>query len=138
MTTDDAVRQQHTLQTLVRLSETEAYCDITFFNREPLLGVRLSPKLGAALMYGAGAAKIASILSALETRTGLSFNAADVWVIVEFGRSLPTQEELANVDLADGDAEIAPGVSMREMARQVYHCRDDVEAEAMLRRVLAA
>ncbi|MBP2842373.1 transposase [Pseudomonas sp. PNP] len=108
MTNDDAVRQQHTLQTLVRLSETEAYCDITFFNREPLLGVRLSPKLGSALMYGAGAAKIASILSALETRTGLSFNAGDVWVIVEFGNRLPSAEELANVDLADGEAEIAP------------------------------
>lgn len=138
MTADDSVRRQHTLQTLVRLSETEGYCDITFFNREPLLGVRLSPKLGSALMYGAGAAKIASILSALETRSGLSFDAADVWVIVQFGHSLPTPEELAGVDLADGEAEIAPGVSMREMARQVYHCRDDAETEAMLRRVLAA
>ncbi|HCF0970795.1 TPA: transposase [Pseudomonas aeruginosa] len=136
--TDDAVRRQHTLQTLVRLSESEAYCDITFFNRPPLLGVRLSPKLGAALMYGAGAAKIASILAALETRTGVTFSSDDVWVIVEFGRSLPTAEDLEKVELADGEAEIAPGVSMREMARQVYHCRDDAETEAMLRRVLAA
>ncbi len=136
--TDDAIRLQHNLQTLIRLSETEAYCDITFLKRSPLLGVRLSPTLGAALMYGAGAAKIASILAVLETRTGLAFDAKDVWVIVEFGHNLPTEQDLADVDLAEGEAEVVPGVSMREMARQVYHCRDDAEAEAMLRRVLAA
>ncbi len=136
--TEEEVRRHHVLQRLIRLSENEAYCDITFKSRPPLLGVRLSPKLGAALMYGAGGTKVAQILSTLETRSGLVFDGFDVWVPIEFCNGLPSAEDLANVDLADGEAEVSPGVSMREMARQIYHCRDDAETEAMLRRVLAA
>lgn len=129
---------QHNMQQLVRLSETEGYCDITFHNAPPLIGVRLSPKLGAAMMYRAGAAKISQLMEAVETRTGKTFRAVDVWVIVRFPGGLPTVDDLAGVDLSEGDAEVAPGVSMRLMAKQIYHCKDDVEAEKMLRRVLAA
>ena len=46
---------QHNMRRLVDLSRREGYCDITFRNRDPLIGVRLSPTLNAALMYGAGA-----------------------------------------------------------------------------------
>ncbi|MBO9900361.1 hypothetical protein J7369_22355, partial [Xanthomonas phaseoli pv. dieffenbachiae] len=49
-----------------------------------------------------------------------------------------TDQDLSGVDLADGDAEVAPGVSMRQMAKEVYRCGDDAEAERMLRRILAA
>ncbi|MNP86524.1 hypothetical protein D3C76_1868170 [compost metagenome] len=66
------------------------------------------------------------------------FRAVDVWVIVEFPDGLPSDKELAEVDLADGEAEVVPGVSMRQMAKEIYHCTDDAQAERMLRRVLAA
>ncbi len=66
------------------------------------------------------------------------FRAVDVWVIVEFTEGLPSDEDLARVDLADGEAEVAPGVSMRQMAKEIYRCGDDAEAEMMLRRILAA
>lgn len=129
---------QHNMQRLVDLSRREGYCDITFRDRPPLIGVRLSPTLNAALMYGAGSAKIAQLMDRIETRTGAVFRAVEVWVIVEFPYGLPTEADLAGVDLADGDAEVAPGVSMRQMAKEVYHCKDDAEAEQMLRRILAA
>ncbi|MGP5354157.1 transposase [Pseudomonas helleri] len=129
---------QNNLQQLVDLSRREGYCDITFHNAPPLIGVRLSPKLNAALMYGAGAAKIAELLDCVETRGGKVFRAVDVWVIIQFPFGLPSDEDLANVDLSDGDNEVLPGKSMRLMAKEVYHCKDDVEAEAMLRRVLAS
>lgn len=128
---------QHNMRRLIDLSMREGYCDITFHNREPLIGVRLKPTLNAALMYGAGAAKMVELFDRIETRNGTVFRAADVWVIVEFPYGLPTDEELAEVDLSDGDAEVTEGVSMRQMAREVYHCTDDAEAEKMLRRVLA-
>lgn len=74
----------------------------------------------------------------IETRIGTVFRAVDVWVIVEFPRGLPSDEDLAGVNLADGEAEVAPGVSMRQMAKEIYRCTDDLEAERMLRRILAA
>lgn len=129
---------QHNMRRLVDLSRREGYCDITFHNRDPLIGVRLSPTLNAALMYGAGANKMARLFDQIETRTGVVFRAVDVWVIVEFTEGLPSDEDLARVDLADGEAEVAPGVSMRQMAKEVYRCGDDAEAERMLRRILAA
>lgn len=129
---------QHNMRRLVDLSRREGYCDITFRNRDPLIGVRLSPALNAAIMYGAGANKIAQIFDRIETRSGVAFRAVDVWVIVEFPNGLPTDEELAEVDLADGDVEVAAGVSMRQMAMEVYRCSDDAETERMLRRILAA
>ncbi|EFW77346.1 hypothetical protein [Pseudomonas savastanoi] len=129
---------QHNMRRLVDLSRREGYCDITFYNRDPLIGVRLSPKLNAALMYGAGAQKMANLFDQVETRTGAAFRATDVWVIVEFPHGLPTDDDLAEVDLADGDAEVVPGVSMRQMAKEVYRCADDSEAERMLRRILAS
>lgn len=129
---------QHNMRRLVDLSRREGYCDITFRNREPLIGVRLSPRLNAALMYGAGAEKMAQLFDHVETRSGTVFRAVDVWVIVEFPDGLPSDKELAEVDLADGEAEVVPGVSMRQMAKEIYRCTDDVQAERMLRRILAA
>jgi hypothetical protein len=81
---------------------------------------------------------MANLFDQVERRTGAVFRATDVWVIVEFPYGLPTDDDLAEVDLADGDAEVAPGVSMRQMAKEVYRCADDSEAERMLRRILAA
>lgn len=129
---------QHNMQRLVDLSRREGYCDITFHNRDPLIGVRLSPALNAALMYGAGAKKMAQMFDHVETRNGTVFRASDVWVIVEFPDGLPSDQDLAAVDLAEGDAEVVDGVSMRQMAKQIYRCADDAEAERMLRRILAA
>ncbi|MCC8489120.1 transposase, partial [Xanthomonas citri] len=102
------------------------------------LGVRLSPALNAALMYGAGTQKMAELFDRIETRSGAVFRAVDVWVIVEFPNGLPSDQDLSGVDLVDGDAEVAPGVSMRQMAKEAYRCGDDAEAEKMLRRILAA
>lgn len=129
---------QHTIRTLTHLSMVEGWCDITFRDSPPLLGVRMSPALNAALMYGAGAKKIHEMLQRLETRGGHTFSAFDVWVVVPLPGGVPTEAELAAVDLADGEAEVVPGVTMRQMAREIYHCRDDAEAEKMLRRILAA
>lgn len=138
MVEEDITPLQHIMRQLVHLSRHEGYCDITFHDRDPLIGVRLSPALNAALMYGAGAEKMTEMFDRVETRSGSTFRAVDVWIIVEFPHGLPSPEDLAAVDLADGDAEIKPGVSMRQMAKEIYRCGDDEEAERMLRRVLAA
>lgn len=128
----------HNLQTLINLSMTEGYCDITFRSRAPLIGVRLKPTLNAALMYSAGASKMLELFRHVETKSGESFNAEDVWVIVPLPNGDPTPEELAAVDLADGEAEVASGVTMRQMAKEIYHCSDEVSTDSMLRRILAA
>lgn len=138
MSVDTISPLQHNMQQLVDLSRREGYCDITFRDAPPLIGVRLSPTLNAALMYGAGAAKISELMDRVETRGGKVFRAVDVWVIVQFPDGLPSAGDLADVDLSDGDAEVLPGKSMRLMAKEIYHCKDEIEAEAMLRRVLAA
>lgn len=136
--TKDMNPMSHNLQTLIHLSMAESYCDITFKNRAPLIGVRLKSTIGAALMYGAGASRMLELFRSVETRSGDSFDVKDVWVIVQFPNGNPTPEELAAVDLTDGEAEAAPGVTMQQMAKEIYHCEDDACAERMLRRILAA
>ncbi|WP_353187632.1 hypothetical protein [Pseudomonas sp.] len=76
---------QYNMRRLVDLSR-----DITFRNRDPLIGVRLSPTLNAALMYGAGANKMAQLFDQIETPTGVVLRAVDVWVIVKFTDGLPS------------------------------------------------
>lgn len=135
---ENASPLDHNMQMLVRLSMTEGYCDITFRDRAPLMGVRLTPTLNAALMYGAGAQKMLELFRRIETKSGDFFSADEVWVIVPLPNGDPTPEELAAVDLSEGEAEVAPGVTMRQMAKEIYHCQDYACAERMLRRVLAA
>lgn len=138
MRQDEIGSLQRNMRTLVRLSMHEMYCDITFRERAPLIGVRLSPTLNAALMYGAGAEKMKDLFDRVETRGGETFRAVDVWMIIEFPHGLPSEADLADVNLSDGEAEVAPGVSMRQMAREIYHCADEEATEQMLRRILAA
>lgn len=129
---------RHNLRLLIKLSMIEGCCDITFRDKPPLLGVCISPELNAVLMYGAGAKKLMELSRRVTTMNGEFFDAADVWVIVPLPNGEPTSAELAAVDLSDGDVEVAPGVSLRKMAGEIYHCVDDASEEQALRRVLAA
>lgn len=135
---EDQSRLQHLMQQFLRLSMVEGYCDITFYDKPPIIGARISPKLNAAMMYGAGAAKMNDLFTHIETRNGVVFSIHDVWVVVEFPGGLPSEKDLADVDLADGEARLPQGITLREMAREIYKCETDVEAEIALRRVLAA
>jgi len=130
---------RHNMETIQKLSQFEGMCDVTFrTDRPPLMGVRISAQINSALMYGAGAARMLEEYKHVRTKGGDTFNVEDVWVIVPLPDGEPTDASLASVDLADGNAEVAPGVSMRQMAREIYRCTNDVDAERMLRRVLAA
>lgn len=130
---------QHNASLIQKLSMFEGMCDVTFRSeRPPLLGVRISAQINSALQYGAGAKRMLEEYRNVRTRSGDTFDLNDVWVIVPLPNGEPSADDLAGVDLADGDAEVAPGTSMRQMAREIYKCTTDAQAEVMLRRVLAA
>jgi hypothetical protein len=129
----------HNAQLIQKLSMFEGMCDVTFrSDRAPLMGIRISAQINSALQYGAGAKRMLEEYKHIRTKSGDTFDLNDVWVIVPLPNGEPSETDLADVDLADGDAEVAPGVSMRQMAREIYKCTTDAHAELMLRRVLAA
>ena len=129
----------HNAQLIQKLSMFEGMCDVTFrSNRAPLMGVRISSQVNSALQYGAGATRMLEEYKHIRTKSGDTFDLNDVWVIVPLPNGEPSEVDLAGVDLADHDAEVASGVSMRQMAREIYKCTTDAQAELMLRRVLAA
>jgi hypothetical protein len=129
----------HNMELIQKLSMFEGMCDVTFKSgRAPMLSAKISAQINSALQNGAGAKRMLEEYKCIRTRSGATFDLNDVWVIVPLPNGEPTVADLEKVDLADGDAEVAPGVSMRQMAREIYRCTTDADAEHMLRRVLAA
>jgi len=50
-----------------------------------------------------------------------------------------SEKELAAVDLGEGEQRFGPnGETLREMIRNVYHCKTNDEEELFLRRYLAS
>ena len=50
-----------------------------------------------------------------------------------------SDEELSSVDISEGEQRFGPnGETLREMIRNVYHCKTSEEEEHFLRRYLAS
>lgn len=51
---------------IIQMSQSEQPCDVTFYERPSILGVKIRPSIGAAAMYGAGAERMAKLLSSID------------------------------------------------------------------------
>lgn len=132
-------RQGMLFKKIIDFSTFEQVCDVLILGSKPHIDVKLSPSYGAAMMYGAGAAKITEMLKTLDLQSGVSIQMNTVGDILPMPREGFTPEELAAVDLSGGDAVGGPnGETVREMITQMYHCQTEQETEWALRRFLAS
>jgi hypothetical protein len=124
---------------IMHLSMTEQLCDITFRKTKPAIDVKIDPKIALALMYGAGAKKMQEILSNIRLSNGVTTSLKEIWVVFPMPGKGFTEDELNEVDLALGEDKWGPnGETVREMIRNVYHCKSKEEEEKFLRRYLAS
>lgn len=124
---------------VINLSMTEQPCDVTFHKKKPAINVKMDPKIGFALMYGAGAKKMQEVLSNIKLSNGDTSSLGEIWVVFPMPTKGFTEEELKEVDLASGEDKWGPeGETVREMIRNVYHCESKEEEEKFLRRYLAS
>lgn len=124
---------------LIMLSMTGQPCDITFYNRKPLINVTIDQQVALAIMYGAGHRKLAELLSNVKLSNGESVNIDQIWTVHPMPKEGFSDEELASLDLARGEEEVGPnGETLRKMISDTYHCENEEEENYYLRRFIAS
>lgn len=131
-------RQQQLASSLINLSTFGGRCDVTFFNRPPLLDVKVPERIALALGYGAGAKKMQQLLSSIEFSDGTIASLGEIWMLFPLPKSGISPEQLAEVDLKDADSPSPNGKSMREMIKEMYQCKSRDEEDRFLRRYMAS
>jgi hypothetical protein len=132
-------REAHLGHQLITLSLSGQPCDVTFYKRKPIFDVAVDPKINIALMYGAGAEKLAKLLSAIRFSDGTIAGWNEIWTINPMPKGGIPQAELDAVDLSEGDAPSGPGgVTLRKMISDTYHCASREEEDRYLRRFIAS
>jgi len=124
---------------IISLSMTEQPCDVTFFNRKPVLDVSIDQKINIALMYGAGANKLKELLENIKLSNGDVISLNEIWAINTMPKGGFTESELAKVDLLQGDEKVGPNdETLRKMISETYHCKTQKEEDYFLRRFIAS
>jgi hypothetical protein len=135
----DGSRIQHLFRTLHQLALSQQPTDITLYNEKPHLDVKIDPKFVYALMYGAGAEKLAELLSSIGLSNGKTVSLKQIWTINPMPTDGFTDEELASVDLREAEGKVGPnGETLRQMISETYHCSSTEEEDHFLRRFIAS
>ncbi len=124
---------------LLDLSISGQPCDVTFLDRPAALDVTIDQKIALALMYGAGAKKLQEMLEVISLSNGDVVSFGKIWMILPMPVGGISNDDLAAVDLSDGEERFGPnGETIREMIRNLYHCKFKKEEDDFLRRYLAS
>lgn len=124
--------------TLTMLSVSGQPADITFYRRKPILDVRVSIKLGAALLYGLES-RLPRLLRRIEFSNGAAASLDEIWTVNPMPAEGFSQEELNAVDLAQGEDRVGQdGETLRKMISKTYHCKSRSEVDYFLRRWIAS
>ena len=131
-------REGMLIHNLTMLSTSGQPADITFYRRKPLINVQISTKIGAARLYGLGS-QLPILLKRIEFSNGASASLAEIWTVNPMPIEGFTAEELAAVDLAEGEERRGPnGETLRKMIRKTYQCKSRKETDYYLRRWIAS
>lgn len=123
---------------LLQTALSGSRCDVTLFNGKPHIDVKVVPKFMYGLMYGAGAKKLAELLSEIPLSDGSTVSFSQIWTINSMPDSI-SQAELDAVDLSQADKKSGPnGETLREMIPKTYHCSSRAEEDKYLRRFIAS
>ncbi|MET4029528.1 MULTISPECIES: hypothetical protein [unclassified Bradyrhizobium] len=124
--------------TLTMLSTSGQPTDVTFYRRKPILDVRVSTKLGAARLYGLES-RLPRLLKRIEFSNGTVVGLDEIWTVNPMPMEGFSPEELAAVDLTQGEERMGPGgETLRKMIRKTYHCKSRREVDHFLRRWIAS
>ena len=124
--------------TLTMLSMSGQPTDVTFHRRRPLLDVKVSTKIGAAYLYGLES-HLPRLLKRIEFSNGAVASLGEIWTINPMPMGGFSAEELASVDLSQGEERHGPrGETLRKMIRKTYHCKNRKETDYFLRRWIAS
>ena len=124
--------------TLTMLSTSGQPTDVTFYRRKPILDVRVSTKLGTARFYGLES-HVPRLLKRIEFSNGVVASIGEIWTVNPMPMGGFSPEELAAVDLAQGEERQGPqGETLRKMIRKTYHCKSRKETDYFLRRWIAS
>lgn len=131
-------REGMLIHNLTMLSSSGQPADVTFYRRKPFINVQISTKVAAARLYGLES-QLPMILRRIEFSNGIAASLAEIWTVNPMPIEGFTDEELAAVDLADGEARHGPnGETLRKMIRKTYQCKSRKETDLHLRRWLAS
>lgn len=123
---------------LTMLSSSGQPADITFYRRKPLINVQISTKIAAARLYGLEG-QLQRILKRIPFSNGAVASLAEIWTVNPMPMGGFTDEELAAVDLAEGEERHGPnGETLRKMIRKTYQCKSRKETDFYLRRWIAS
>jgi hypothetical protein len=132
-------RESHLGGQITTLSRTGQPCDVTFYQRPPILDVVIDQKINLALMYGAGAKKLQEMLNAIHFSDGSVAGFGEIWTINPMPEDGIPEEELNAVDLASAEEPSGPqGETLRKMISETYHCKSRAEEDRFLRRFIAS
>jgi hypothetical protein len=132
-------RESHLGFQIVTLAETGQPCDVTFYRRKPILDVTIDQQIAHAMMYGAGAGKIAQMLSSIKFSDGTVASMSEIWTIHPMPKGGLSVSELRAVDLSEAEEPSGPnGETLRKMISETYHCKSRDEEDRFLRRFIAS
>lgn len=124
---------------ILMLSINGQQCDITFYNKPPVLDVKFDQQIHLALMYGAGAEKFKEMLEHIKLSNGNVINIMDIWIINPMPKGGFSKEELDAVDLSRAEEKVGPnGETLQKMIKDAYHCKTKEEEDYYLRRFIAS
>ena len=124
---------------LATLSLTGQPCDVSFREKKrAAVGVTIDQRISLALKNGAGPEERRKIFSEIRLSDGQVVALAEIWQVLPMPAGGLSKEELAAVDLSDGDQKSGPnGETVREIVRTFYRCESGEEEDGFLRRFLA-
>ncbi|TMI98684.1 MAG: hypothetical protein E6G97_24990 [Alphaproteobacteria bacterium] len=131
---------------LVNLSSIGQSCDVTFRNRDPLIGVTVDKQLAATADEMAGRSGIGRWLKErqlsrqfadIRFSDGSRASLDEIWTVIPVPVDGIPADAFAAVDLSAGEQEMhGSGVTVREVVRELYRCKDRAREDVMLRRYL--
>lgn len=130
-------RDEHLFDQLIQLSMSSHPCDITFYDKPPVLNVIIDNKINYAIMYGVGVKELSRMLQKILLSNGDTISLGEIWTINPIPKAGFQKSELEEVDLAEAEEKIGPhGETLRKMISDTYHCKSKEEEDYYLRRFI--
>jgi hypothetical protein len=139
ITKQDGSRIKHLFLQLHHMAMSRQPTDITLYKGDPHLNIKIDAKFVYALMYGAGAEKLAELLSVIGLSDGSTVSITNIWTVNPMPADGFTEEELSAVDLQEAEEKVGPnGETLRKMISDTYHCSSREQEDYFLRRFIAS
>jgi hypothetical protein len=113
--------------------------DVTFYEREPILDIKLSAPWArgfcSALLSDKSSRRAKKLLGRITFSDGSTAGVNEIWTL----NYMPADLDMVGVDLAQGEEVIGlGGETVRHIIRKTYHCKSRAEEDFFLARWIAS